>query len=386
MRNGDTLTSLLGDYLPPEDIHRIARRSDDVFPVRQIRPGQTYQIRSADGRLESFIYRIDQEDQLLVRRLGDRFQVSREPIPHTVRTVLVSGSVQGSPIRKIGASGQDPKLVSALVEILAWDVDFLRNLKAGDTFRVLLEQRFRDGKPAGYGRVLAAEFRDGDRAYRAVLFQDGDDPPRYYTPQGLSVRKAFLEAPLVFSRVSSGYSKRRLHPITRTWMPHPGIDYAAPVGTPVKAVGGGTVLEAARNAHNGKYVRLRHRGGFETSYLHLSRFARKIKKGTVVAQGQVIGYVGRSGMATGPHLCFRMTRHGVPMNPRKLHIPSGPPVSADNMEAFTEHAERLLAALDGSGSPGPDRIVSMASGSFEQHRKGGVGAARDDGRGELRPG
>ena len=241
-----------------------------------------------------------------------------------------------------------------LAEIFGWDIDFILDIRQGDSFQVLVEKRFRDGEPAGYGRILAAEFTNQGETFNAVLFQDGERAPDYYSLDGRSLRKAFLKAPLSFSRISSGFSMRRYHPIAKTWRAHPAIDYAAPTGTPIKTVGDGVVSQKGYTRGNGNYVKIRHNNGYETLYLHMKGFAKGLRNGGRVKQGQVIGYVGATGLATGPHLCFRMRKHGAPVNPQKVKAPSVAPVSAENLDTFRLHAETLLAQLE------EDRQVQVA--------------------------
>ena len=182
--------------------------------------------------------------------------------------------------------------------------------------------------------MLAAQFTNQGNPFRAFLFQDGEQRPSYYDAEGKSVRKAFLKAPLSFSRISSGFSMKRFHPITKTWKSHPAIDYAAPVGTPIKSVGDGTIIAKGYTRANGNYVKIRHNGAYESIYLHMNGFARGMRNGLRVSQGQVIGYVGSTGLATGPHLCFRMRKNGAPINPARIKAPASAPVAAQNMPQF----------------------------------------------------
>ncbi len=343
---GDTLASLLAEHLSAEEIHQVARSSRKVFHPRRIRAGNAYHVSLENGGLARFVYEIDGDEQLVIQRKNGAFEISRDEIPYAVREVVVRGEISTSLFAAMEAAGEDPDLARRLAEIFAWEVDFLRNLRKGDSFRMLVEKRFRDGRPCGYGRILAAEFRNDRKTWQAVLYEDGKGRPAYYSPEGKSLKKAFLKAPLSYTRISSGYSSRRLHPITKTWKPHPAIDYAAPAGTPVNAVADGTVLEAARNAFNGNYVKIRHRNGYETMYLHLSRFARGIRKGASVAQGQVIGFVGSTGLATGPHLCFRITRNGKPLDPRRLDSAALSAFGPRELARFKARAGALLARLD----------------------------------------
>jgi murein DD-endopeptidase MepM/ murein hydrolase activator NlpD len=232
-----------------------------------------------------------------------------------------------------------------LADIFAWDIDFILDIRQGDSFQALVEKRYREGQPAGYGRILAAEFTNQGATFQAFLYKDGDKHPDYYDAKGQSLRKAFLKAPLSFSRISSGFTMRRFHPITKTWKAHPAIDYAAPRGTPIKSVGDGVIIKKGYTRGNGNYVKIRHNGSYETIYLHMKGFAKNIAKGKRVAQGQRIGYVGSTGLATGPHLCFRMYKNGAPVNPQRVKAPSVKPIAKESMVAFKAQSKALLAQL-----------------------------------------
>lgn len=344
---GETISSLLGSYITSQEIHELGQKSKKIFPFTRIAAGQSYQILTIDNKFASFTYEIDQEEQLILQRVDDQLLLERVPIEYEIRTQVVRGLVESSLFVAIAKAGETSELATSLADIFAWDIDFLRDLRRGDTFSALVEKRFRDGEPAGYGRVLAAEFRNNGELFRAFYYQDGDRPASYYDETGRSVRKAFLKAPLSFSRISSGFTYKRLHPITKTWKSHPAIDYVAPRGTPIKTVGDGTVTRIGYTKGNGNFVEVRHNGTYKTIYLHMSKFARSMKKGKRVAQGQVIGYVGSTGLATGAHLCFRMYRNGSPVNPYKVKAPAAKPVSKSNLADFKHHTRNLTARIEG---------------------------------------
>lgn len=343
VRKGDTASVLFRDVLTPQQVQELAARSRSVFPLTRLCAGQPYELCTVDGAFESFVYEIDAEERLVVRREDGAFLVVREPIAYTVETSLVQGTIRSSLFETVGDLGESPELAIRLADIFAWDIDFILDVREGDWFQAIVERRFREGKPAGYGSILAAQFANQGNLYDAVLYQDGDRSPSYYDRGGNSLRKAFLRAPLAFTRISSGYSKRRFHPITKTWKAHPAIDYAAPHGTPIKAVGAGTVVDRGYTSGNGNYVRVRHNSTYETLYLHMSSFARGVHRGSRVTQGEVIGYVGSTGLATGPHLCFRMYKNGTPVNPYGVKQVADDPVSRENMPEF----EALAADLTG---------------------------------------
>ena len=344
---GETITSLFADIFSPQQIHILNQSSKSVFPLSKLCAGQPYELCLINGDFNSFVYDIDREEQLVVRQENGGFTVTKVPIAYTVQTELVTGVITSSLFEAVVASGESEVLAISLADIFAWDVDFIRDIQSGDSFEAVVEKRFREGAPAGYGRILAARFTNQGQAYNAYLFKDGDQSAAYYDENGRSLRKAFLKAPLSFSRISSGFNMRRLHPITKKVRPHPAIDYAAPTGTPIKTVADGTVTFAAYKRYNGNCVKIRHPGGWETMYNHMSRFGRGIKKGTKVRQGQLIGYVGTTGRSTGPHLDFRMYKNGVAVNPLKIKSPPSAPVSARHLEGFKQTVTQLAARLDG---------------------------------------
>lgn len=343
---GDTLTGLLGSYFTPQEIYQIGQQSKPVFPLTRICAGQPYKICLADGEFERFEYDIDNEEQLFISRSQDGFQIEKNKIPYTIKNQIVSGTINSSLFEAVAAEGENDILAMNLADIFGWDIDFILDIRSGDSFRVLVEKRFRDNQPAGYGRILAAEFINQGKTFDAILFTDGNRQPGYYSANGQSLRKAFLKAPLSFSRISSGFSMKRFHPITKTWKSHPAIDYAAPRGTPIKTVGDGTISNKGYTRGNGNYVKIRHANGYETIYLHMSRFAKGLRQGSRVSQGQIIGYVGSTGLATGPHLCFRMRKNGAPVNPQKIKAPSVAPVSSGNMNSFKVYAKTMLTMLE----------------------------------------
>ncbi|MDT8420291.1 MAG: peptidoglycan DD-metalloendopeptidase family protein [Desulfuromonadales bacterium] len=347
IKPGETISSLLGDYFSPQEIHELNKRSKKVFPFTRICAGQPYKICLSDNRFESFTYEIDDEQQLIIRSGDELPIIEKVDIEYQLEQELVRSTIESSLFEAVADIGESSELAIRLADIFAWDIDFIRDIREGDTFQALVEKRYRDGNPAGYGKILAAEFVNRGETYRAIYFQDGDKSPSYYNPDGKSVRKAFLKAPLSFSRISSGFSMKRFHPITKTWKSHPAIDYAAPPGTPIKTVGDGTITRIGYTRGNGNFIEIRHNNSYSTLYLHMSKFARKMSKGKKVVQGQVIGYVGSTGLATGPHLCFRMRKNGEPVNPYKVKVPASKPVSNENLAAFKSLVQPLVAQLEG---------------------------------------
>jgi murein DD-endopeptidase MepM/ murein hydrolase activator NlpD len=355
---GDTITSMLGHLFSPQEIHNLGQECKEVFPLSKLCAGQGYRLSLLDGAFELLEYDIDREEQLIIRQGENGFEIARQPIPYKVREELVGATIVANLFDAVVSNGESEVLAINLADIFAWDIDFIRDLRSGDNFQVLVEKRFREGKPAGYGRILAGSFTNQGTTYQAFLYKDGERAAAYYDEKGRSVRKAFLKAPLSFTRISSGFNMRRLHPITKRIQPHPAIDYAAPTGTPIMTVGEGTVTFAAYKRFNGNCVKVRHPGGWETLYNHMSRFGKGIRSGTKVRQGQVIGYVGTTGRSTGPHLDFRMYKNGKAVNPLKVKSPPALPVSDKNMENFRTVIVPLAARLE-NGDAGETRLAAV---------------------------
>jgi murein DD-endopeptidase MepM/ murein hydrolase activator NlpD len=344
---GDTISSLLGNLLSTSEIHALALKCRDVHPIARISTGQHYKMFLEDGNLKLFSYDIDSEDKLVVCFENEDFSASREPIKYTVKQAVVRGTIKSSLYQAVIGTGENESLALQLADIFAWDINFFCDIQAGDSFEIVVEKRFRNGQPSCNGRLLAANFTVQDKTHHAFYFQDGSKPPGYYDINGSSLRKAFLKAPLSYRRISSGFSMRRRHPITNRIKKHPAIDYAAPTGTPVHTVGNGTVTFASHKKYNGNCIKIRHSNGWTTMYNHLNRFGKNIKKGTKVKQGQLIGYVGSTGLSTGPHLDFRMFKNGKPVNPLKIKSPPAKPISYANFAEFKTIVAELLAIIEG---------------------------------------
>jgi len=346
VKKGDTITVLLGNYLSKKQILQMAFQSKKIFPFSKLRAGQPYKLFLVDGQFDSFLYEIDRNEQLLIHQNGNEFEISRIPIDYNVTNELVKGTIESNLFDAVAKIGEEAELAINLADIFAWDIDFILDIREGDSFHVLVEKLIREGQSAGYGRILAAEFTNQGKSYKAILFNDENGNSDYYDPEGRNLRKAFLKAPLAFTRISSGFTMKRFHPITKTWKAHPAIDYVAPTGTPIKTVGEGKVVRKGYTKGNGNFIEVRHPNGYSTLYLHMSKFDKRIKKGIRVNQGQIIGYVGSTGLATGPHLCFRMRKDGMPVNPNKVKMPSAPAVSSENMAKFNSIAASRLSLLN----------------------------------------
>ncbi|BBD08538.1 M23 family metallopeptidase [Desulfovibrio ferrophilus] len=349
IKRGQTAAALLSEFLSPGEIHELNNRSKNVYPLSRMKAGRPYRIVSRLGELERFEYEISGEEMLVVARGGAGYDILKEPIVYDTETRVVRGRIDSSLFGAVSDCGESPALAVRLSEIFAWDIDFIRDIRTGDMFSAVVEKRFRDGKFSGYGTIEAAEFVNQGESFKGFLFADKHGIKSYYDENGRSLRKAFLKAPLNFSRISSGFNLRRLHPVLKIRRPHPGIDYAAPMGTPVKTVGDGLIIKKGWDKGGGRYLKIRHNSVYETTYMHLKGFAKGMKQGVRVKQGQVIAYVGSSGMSTGPHLDFRMKKSGSFVNPRRIKSPSCAPIAEKQMAEFETLIGPLLAKLESAG-------------------------------------
>ena len=330
-----------------DDIVELVRVCKPFRNLRSVRSGEVFRIQiGPGGRLQSLGFDLDEESYVTWVREGNTYEREDGTYPVEHRYRGVSGSVHGSLIASLERVGAPTALAPKLADILGWDIDFRRDLREGDTFRVLYEEVWRDARLVRSGAIQAVEFTSKGKTSRAYLFDNGHGDTGYFDQNGGSLQKALLRAPLQYSRISSDFSYHRFHPVLNQMMPHLGIDYAAPLGTPVKAAGDGVVMEASAGGGNGRYVHIRHANKeYETYYLHLSRFGKGIHSGTRVAQGDIIGYVGATGYATGPHLDYRVKQNGKFINPRTLNAPSIAPLAGARRLQFREHAEQLALTL-----------------------------------------
>jgi murein DD-endopeptidase MepM/ murein hydrolase activator NlpD len=284
----------------------------------------------------------------VARTAEDGFEARVEEIPLQHTLALTGGTIESSLFAAGAAAGLSDATTMALAEIFRWDVDFVLDLRAGDSFTLLYEQIARDGKVVGSGEILAAEFVNDGKRYRALRYAPVAGKPDFYTPEGASLRKAFLKAPVQFSRISSVFNPRRRHPVLNRIRAHRGVDYAAPSGTPVRAAGAGRVQFRGVKGGFGNVIEIAHAGRVVTRYGHLSRFAKGLAAGTRVEQGQTIGHVGRTGLATGPHLHFEYIERGVYVDPQRAmrRAAPGTPVAPAERYAFGLQTSPLLAQLD----------------------------------------
>ncbi len=355
-----TLASLFRSVRLRDDaIPTLVERARKVFDPRHLRANQPYHlVRTVDGLVRTFEYQID----------GDRFlrmtgepgaemeRLAAEVVPYKKERALVAlrGEISQDTPSLFGAmeaAGETAELSIALAAVFGGEIDFHTDLQPGDSFNVVVEKVYREGQFAGYGPIAAAEFVNEGRRLRAIRFVPTGGQAGYYDEQGRSLRRFFLRSPLRFEpHVTSGFSRSRLHPILRIYRPHLGVDYSAPIGAPVVAVANGTVVSAGMTGEGGRVVHLRHASGYETLYLHLSSIAAGIRPGAHVSQGQLIGRVGMSGLATGPHLDYRIKKNGGFVNPlvETRRLPPGEPIPAALLADFNAERDLMLSRLFGA--------------------------------------
>ncbi len=362
IRRGDTLEDLLqrAGLEAPLRMDMIAAVRT-AFDVRKFRAGANVVLTRSDaGSVEGLEYQIDPDRNLQVERAGETFQAAIVEVPGTIRATPVCGTLHGSLFESIERAGERPELTLRIADIFGWQLDFYTDPREGDQFCVVVEKKeYANGQPATYQRILAATYTNAGTLYDAYLFAGEDGAPSYYSRDGRSLRSAFLRSPMKFeARVSSHFSRARRHPVLKIVRPHLGTDYAAPAGTPVQAIGAGTVIFAARSGDSGNMVTLRHTNGYETQYLHLSRIL--VRSGQRVEQGQQIGLVGATGLATGPHLDFRIRRNGGYVNFERLRLPPAASLTAQQMPAFRTECDRLQALIETAPR---DTMLAEAAGA-----------------------
>jgi murein DD-endopeptidase MepM/ murein hydrolase activator NlpD len=346
VEKGQTLYEIFKRHgLDPGELFRVKEALAGVHSIREIRPGQPYEIQiDPEKRLSTFVYWVNEDSLVRVTRAEAGYQAEKLNLEYDRRLLCLEGAIEDNLIASMGGGQQNLLLALNLSDVFAWDIDFATALRKGDTFRMLVEGLYRDGEFKKYGNILAAEFVNDGVPFRAYRFEI-DGRADYYDAEGRSLRKAFLKAPLSFRRISSGFSKSRLHPVLNIRRAHNGTDYVAPKGTPVSAMASGQVLAAGHQGGYGNLVVIRHPNGYKTFYGHLSGFAKGVRKGASVAQGQLVGYVGATGLATGPHLHFEMRVNDRAVNPRKVVIPPGQPVPEPLIASFKAARDGLAGQL-----------------------------------------
>jgi murein DD-endopeptidase MepM/ murein hydrolase activator NlpD len=356
---GDMVEFIVGRNDTLERIFRQARLSlEDLAAIRSLpgmrealdmlRPGELITLTHTDGVLQKLTRRMSETELLSVNREEEGFAAQVLETPLEIRTTTALGTIESSLFNAGRAAGMSSELIMRMAnDIFGWDIDFALDIQRDDKFTVIYERKFRDGDYLGDGQILAAEFINEGRIFRAIRFQSADGQiADYFTPDGKSMRKQFLRAPVDFKYISSNFNLRRLHPILNIRRAHQGVDYSAPTGTPIKASGDGKVVHAGVKGGYGNAIILEHGGGISSLYGHLSRFAKGTRNGARVKQGDIIGYVGSTGASTAPHLHYEYRVHGVHKNPRTVPLPDAQPIPLSYLNEFRMQGTTALAQLD----------------------------------------
>ncbi len=348
IQRGDTLASLLRRMeVAEEEIGKFLQASRRAPALARLIPGRSVLARvTATGRVVLFRYLASDELLVTVNRINDDFRANESAVQLEARQLLRTGEIRSSLFGATDEADVPDAVAMQLADVFSGDIDFHRDLRRGDRFSVVYEAQYHEGKLVRSGRLMAAEFVNDGKTYKAVYFSDPQGREGYFTPDGKSMRRAFLKSPMPFTRISSGFSSSRYHPVLKEWRAHRGVDYAAATGTPIRAVADARVSFAGRQGGYGNLVVLDHQGPYSTAYGHLSRFAKGLRSGSRIDQGEVIGYVGSTGLATGPHLHYEFRVNGQQKNPLALKLPSSFPLDERYRAQFTAYSAPLAARLE----------------------------------------
>ncbi len=347
VKKNQTLGQILyKNHIDYPEIDKAVRKSKDVFNARYISPGNDYTVICNDDSIKKALYFIYQEDPInyIVMDFRDPIEVYRGKNKVKTKLNVAHGNITSSLWLSMEENRLSPKIASELATIYAWTIDFFK-IQSGDQFKVYYENNYINEEYIGIGKILAAEIKHNKNYFYAFYYKEKDGIGDYYDEEGKTLRKAFLMAPVDYKRISSRYSKRRKHPVTGQWKGHFGTDYAAAKGTPIWTTANGTVIRTGYTRNNGNYVKIRHNGTYTTQYLHMSKIKPGIRKGVYVKQGDVIGYVGSTGLATGPHVCYRFWKSGRQVDPFKQKLPPGDPIKSENEQDYILVKDSLMQIL-----------------------------------------
>ena len=347
IRWNQTLSSILEEYnISREQIYQLANKAKEVYDVRKLKAGSNFSIvlnRDSLRTARQFIFEPDQRSYV-VYNFAD--SIYAELVEHEVKRTerSIASEINSSVYEAVLEAGAPPVLVNKLVDVLAWQVDFFR-INKGDKFKVIYEEESVNGEVVDIGRIKGVYFKHFDKEYYGVYYNQNSKAD-YFDENGKSLRKTFLRAPLNFTRISSRFTPRRYHPVLKRYKAHLGTDYAAPVGTPVRTVGDGVILEARYGKYNGNFVKVKHNANYTTQYLHMNKIRRGIRPGKKVKQGEIIGYVGQTGLANGPHLCFRFWKNGRQVDALSVDLPPSEPVKASELSNFLHRKNIIIHQLE----------------------------------------
>jgi murein DD-endopeptidase MepM/ murein hydrolase activator NlpD len=347
IKRNQNLSDILYPYnISYHDIDVLAKQSKDVFDVRKLVVNKKYTLiceKDSVNTVAYFIYEPNTIDYVVYQLKDTILAYKRQKIVETVEK-QISGVIQNSLYVDMTAKGGTPQLVNELADVFGWQIDFFR-IQKGDLYKVIYEEKIVEGEVVEMGNIRGAYFNHFGNDFYGVLYDQGNGND-FFDEDGNSLRKAFLRAPVEYSRISSRYSGRRFHPVQKRWKAHLGTDYAASRGTPIRATGDGIIVEARYKKYNGNYVKIKHNGTYTTQYLHMSKIGSGIRPGVKVKQGQTIGYVGSTGLATGNHVCYRFWKNGSQVDARKVYIPPSEPIKEDHKETYTSIMNQVKTELD----------------------------------------
>ncbi|HET6961515.1 MAG TPA: peptidoglycan DD-metalloendopeptidase family protein [Terriglobia bacterium] len=357
MTLGDVLTAY---DLPQEMVQQLVAVTKPIYNLKKLIVGNRFELEKLpDGTLKMFSYAVNLDKYVEVSLTDQGYKAEMKPFEYAARRELIAGTIRSSLFQTLNEMNEGDELAVELAEAFSYDIDFNTELQPGDHFKVAVEKQHRDGEFVKYGKILAAEFSNKGKVYSAFRFTDSEGRSEFYDAAGRALRRDLLKSPLKFSRVSSKFSRRRFHPVLGVFRPHLGVDYSAPTGTPIYAAGSGRVAVAGWKNGFGRFIQIQHGSEFSTMYGHLSRFAAGIQAGEKVQQGQLIGYVGATGLATGPHLDYRITRKGVFVNPLGVKFQPSVPLKAEYRQAFEVTKQEWQGQLVRLDFASPQQMLVM---------------------------
>ena len=327
----------------PRVIYNIVKTSKPVFNLRHIQPGTRFVIsKEMNGDIRRISFDISPLNRLEINYTHKQWDAEIVEIETTKKLVHFGGSINDSLWSSGMQQSVSPEVIVEFAEVFGWQIDFSREVRKGDVWKFTVERLFAEGRTVGWGNIVYAEYKNGPELYKAYYYKNkATGTQGYFEEDGQSLRKVFLKSPIKFGRITSHFSRRRFHPIHKRYKAHNGVDYGAPRGTPIRAVGDGRIIKIGRYGGSGKMITLDHVAGYQTKYLHMSRFAKKLRRGSKVMQGQIIGYVGSTGYATGPHLHFEMVKNRRHLDPLKVNLPAANPVPETALAHFKEHVTSI---------------------------------------------
>lgn len=359
VNSGETAGGILNRYgISARKVYDLEQKADTIFPLRKIRADRSYTtfIRTYDDStgthevLDYMVYQISNTEYATFSFVGDSVGITKSSLPIRIQRRTVNATINSSLWGAIMQADLPYALADEFEDIFQWSLDFF-GIQEGDSFSIIFDEKFVDTTSVGIGRIYGARFNTGGKTIYAVPFANENGKIAYWDYDGTSLKKQMLKAPLKYTRISSKFTYKRLHPVHRVYRPHTGVDYAAPAGTPVHAVADGVITKAGWGGGGGNTIKIKHAGGLETGYLHLKGFAKGIKVGARVSQGQTIGYVGSTGTSTGPHLDYRLWQHGKPVDPLKVTQQPSEPIGKKLMPEFELVRERMISEMDGTSAP-----------------------------------